>query len=136
MKIYNLSSFKNQRLLRAYLAGISSAIVLSIVIAIFLTLTHIYISLIFYGAAYLITMAIRKYGRGVRKSFSICGLISVLLLIILTDLLYYSSFNPANLFIASRYILSTYANLNINSLITIAIKAYSVYYGYIYARIV
>jgi len=136
MKVYNLSSFTNQRFLRAIIAGLITSIGCAVVYALFTTLIHIQFSVIYIGVGYLIGTAIRYFGHGVKLKFRILGVVCALLFIFLADALYFSGFNINLIPVLIIPILRSYASLNINSLLSLLFRGVCVYYAYLYASVV
>ena len=136
MKVYNLSSFTNQRFLRAVIAGLVTALACAIVYALFTNLIHIEFSIIYIGVGYLIGTAIRYFGHGVKLKFRILGIICSLIFIFLADTLYYTGFQVNLIPMIIIPILRSYASLNINSLLGLLFRGVCVYYAYLYASVV
>lgn len=130
MRVYNLSSFKNQRFIRGLLAGLGSAIGLAFVYAFITSLIRIQFSVLYIFVGYLIGMAIQNMGHGVKRSFNILGAVCAVIFILLADALMMSGFNFEFFPEIFIYVFRAYADLNISSLLGLVFRAICIYYAY------
>ena len=136
MRVYNLSSFRNQRFLKGSVAGLGMAVVLAIVYAFITNLIHIEFSILYIGAGYLIGQSILNIGHGVKQKFKILGIVCAIIFILLADSLRMSGFNFQYFPEVFIYVLQSYASLSINSLLGLLFRGGCIYYAYVNSTVV
>ncbi len=141
LKVFNTDALsRNSRFFRGFIAGFITAVVLAVLYGFLGRLIAVEFSLVFIGMGYLIGMAIRHFGRGVRLEFSIMGALLTVFCIVLADFIYYFGIN--NLMIFSFYpqyivaYLRLFLRTDINALLSLAFRVGGVYAGYVYSRII
>lgn len=136
MRVYNPSSFRNQRFAKGLVAGLGSAIVLAIVYAFITNLIHIQFSILYIGVGYIIGQSILNIGHGVKQKFKILGAVCAIIFILLADSLMMSGFNLQYYPEIFIYVLRSYASISINNLLGLLFRAACIYYAYINSTVV
>lgn len=138
LQIFNKRAItKKQRFIRALVIGTVTSISLAIITAFLTNLLRVQVSVIYLAIGYVIALVIKKQGRGVQVSFSLLGGSLTLLAILLTDMLVVTNFNLIpQLSSAFLFVLNRWLSTNINSLIGLGFRIFSVYYAYMNSRIV
>ena len=138
LKVFNSRAItRKQRFIRALIAGLIVSISLAFATAFVSISLRVQFSIIYLGIGYLVAMVIRKQGRGVQLTFSILGALLTFLSILLADMLIVTNFNLFGQFTnAFLFVIRTWLGTNINSLIGLGFRIFSIYYAYINSRIV
>ncbi len=141
LKVFNTNSLgQNERFLKAVLFGIPLSLILSILFAIIQRLLRIRFSLLYLGLGYLIAYVLRKYGRGVQPKFAFLGLALTFSAMLLGDIFTLTGFmilsNPSIFVDAIIITLNSWISININNLLTLLFRVYSLYIAYTSSRII
>jgi len=141
LKVFNTNSLgQNERFLKAVLLGIPLSLILSILFAIIQRLLRIRFSLLYLGLGYLIAYVLRKYGRGVQPKFAFLGLALTFSAMLLGDIFTLTGFmilsNPSIFVDAIIITLNSWISININNLLTLLFRVYSLYIAYTSSRII
>ena len=136
MRVYNPSSFRNQRFLRGSLAGLAVSVALAVVYAFLTSLIHIQFSILYIGVGYLIGQSILYMGHGVKQRFKVLGVVCAVIFILLADSLMMSGFNFHYFPEIFVFVLRSYASLSINNLLGLLFRAACIYYAYLNSTVV
>ena len=139
MEIWNSRSLdNNQRFIAAIIAGLISAVILGLAYGIIFSIFHIMMSVLYIGIGYGVGQAVRKYGRGVHKRFSVVGALMTLLAIIIGDFtaiagipgIFTFLFRPSLWGTLMKSWVIMNFSTNINSLLGLLLKGIGIYVGY------
>ena len=137
MKIFNTKILNNrQRWNRALVFGIGATLISAIVIGFLQHMISFSSSLFDFAIAYFICWVILEAGHGVQPKFSILAAICCAVAIIISDMIgYFGLFAFTNPLFSIYMVLINYLSINVNNLISLAIKALAIYYAYGKARV-
>ncbi len=137
MKIFNTKILNNrQRWNRALLFGIGATLISGIVIGFIQSMLNFSSSLFDFAIAYFIGWVILEAGHGVQPKFSVLAAVCCAVAIIISDMIgYFGLFAFTNPLFSIYMVLINYLSVNINNLISLAIKALAIYYAYGKARV-
>lgn len=141
LKVFNTDAIsRNSRFFRGFIAGLITAILLAITYGFLSRFIAVEFSMVFIGMGYLIGMAIRHFGRGVKLHFSIMGALLTLFCILLSDFIYFFGFENLTAFSLYPtfliYYLRLFLRVDVNSILSTAFRIGGIYAGYIYSRII
>ena len=137
MKIFNTKILNNrQRWNRALVFGIGATLISAIVIGFLQHMISFSSSLFDFAIAYFISWVILEAGHGVQPKFSILAAVCCAIAIIISDMIgYFGLFAFTNPLFSIYMVLINYLSINVNNLISLAIKALAIYYAYGKARV-
>lgn len=141
LRIFNTNSLgQKQRFYKAIAYGIPTAIILAITFSFVQKILMLRLSILYLVIGYAIAYVIRKQGRGVQPKFALLGATLTLLCMLFGDLLtFYGLLVFKDITLLSTgtiLILRSWFSPNLNNLLSLAFRAYAVYYSFMNSRIV
>ena len=138
MEIFNTKILNNrQRWKRALLFGIGATIISGLVIGFIQYFLNFTSSLFDFAIAYVISYIILEVGHGVQVKFSVLAAVCTAIAIILADMIgYFGLFAFVNPLFTIRMIILNYLSVDVSNLLSLLLKALSIYYAYGKARVI